>query len=486
MPTETNIKVGLVGLTVAVMMMIVVWQGQTAVSANGQLAVYLPHVYKNFDGTLKAPIFGLQVYGSTTQNSLLHPYILESTASWLRVPAEWYMAEPNDITPAVYSWGAIDGRLAAARHDVANMNMIATIDAAPDWVTSAPNGPIPAQYLDDFADFVGAMVERFDGDGFNDAPGSPVVLYWEFYNEPDNNSDVQGNPNYTPPTHWGDHGTEYANMLMAVYPVIKAANPQAKVVFGGVAMDWFEDNGGPFAESFLDDVLAAGGGDYFDVMNFHSYPAFNNEWTDNEGPGLLEKTTHVRTILQNAGYNKPIIITETGWFSNEQPGSPVTGSPEIQSRYVVELFTQSMAADLDVMIWWLLVDSPFPYPYRNGLITNDPVPVKKMSFSVYQDAVYKLSTAHFVRALSINEMGNSLMEAYEFRDNVDNQTLYVVWLNPVATTATVPLLLPVNQAIVRDSLTGFAIFIQDGHDGIVDGRITVQVGANPIYVESSE
>jgi hypothetical protein len=145
-----------------------------------------------------------------------------------------------------------------------------------------------------------------------------------------------------------------------------------------------------------------------------------------------------------------------------------------------------MAADLELMIWWLLVDSPFPYPFMNGLITNDPVPVKKMAFGVYQDVVAKLSTAHFVRSLSINEMGHSLMEAYEFRDEVYNRTLYVAWLNPVATTETVPLLLPANQAIVRDSLTGFAIFIQDSNDGIVDGRITVQVSATPIYVEISQ
>jgi hypothetical protein len=485
MTTQKDKKVGLMGLTVVVMM-IVGWQGQTGLSANGPAAVYLPLMVKNFDGTLGTPIFGLQVYGGTTANSLHYPYILESNASWLRVPVEWHSAEPNDATPAVYTWGPIDSLLAAARPDTADMNIVATIDVAPTWVTSAASGPIPVQYLDDFADFVGAIVERFDGDGFADAPGSPVVLYWEFYNEPDNNSDIQGNPNYTPPTHWGDHGAAYANMLMTVYPVIKAANPQAKVVLGGLAMDWFEDVGGPFVESFLPDVLAAGGGNYFDVMNFHSYPAFNSNWTDNEGPGLLEKTDHIRTLLQNAGYNKPIIVTEAGWFSNERPGSAMTGSPEIQSRYVVKLFTQSMAADLELMIWWLLVDSPFPYPFMNGLITNDPVPVKKMAFGVYQDVVAKLSTAHFVRSLSINEMGHSLMEAYEFRDEVYNRTLYVAWLNPVATTETVPLLLPANQAIVRDSLTGFAIFIQDSNDGIVDGRITVQVSATPIYVEISQ
>ena len=481
-----NGTVALVGLVLFVMVSITIWQGQTTVSANGPPFIYLPHIYKNVDGSLPIPVFGLQIYGSTNNNNIYHSYLLDTDASWVRVPILWSVTEPYNITPAMYDWGSADNRLAGARSDKGNFNLIGTFEGAPDWVSQDTNGPIPPMFLDDFVEFVGTAVERFDGDGINDAPGSPIVLYWEFYNEPDNNSDIQGNPNYSPPTHWGDHSVRYANMLMAVYPAVKAANPRAQVVFGGIAADAFESQGGPFVESFLADVLAAGGGDYFDVMNFHSYPAFANNWTDNEGPGLLEKTTYIRNILQDAGYNKPIIVTEAGWFSNERPGTPVTGSPEIQARYVVELFTQSMAADVDVMIWWLLVDPPFPYPFMNGLITNDAVPVRKMAFYTYQDVVAKLSKVHFVRSLSINEMGNPLMEAHEFHDKAYNRALYVAWLNPVATTETAPLLLPASQAIVRDSLTGFAVFIMDGDDGSVDDQITVEIGANPVYIEINE
>ena len=33
-----------------------------------------------------------------------------------------------------------------------------------------------------------------------------------------------------------------------------------------------------YVRSFLPDVLAAGGGAYFDVLNFHVYPAFAPNW----------------------------------------------------------------------------------------------------------------------------------------------------------------------------------------------------------------
>ena len=37
--------------------------------------------------------------------------------------------------------------------------------------------------------------------------------------------------------HWGNDGDKYAAMLKAVYPAIKAANPNAKVVLGGIAYE---------------------------------------------------------------------------------------------------------------------------------------------------------------------------------------------------------------------------------------------------------
>ena len=36
-----------------------------------------------------------------------------------------------------------------------------------------------------FKQYFREVVERYDGDGYKDAPGSAVVTYWEMYNEPD-------------------------------------------------------------------------------------------------------------------------------------------------------------------------------------------------------------------------------------------------------------------------------------------------------------
>jgi hypothetical protein len=441
-------------------------------------AVYLPFITNNADFSLGTPLFGVQLYNNSGSNSPYHPYLLGSGASWLRIDISWNSIEPVSTTPPSYNWNSADNALAAARADLGGLAIIATINNAPPWALANPgasNGPIRQDRLSNFAQFVGALVERYDGDGVADAPHSPRVLHWEFYNEPDAGT-VSGYH-----ARWGHFGAAYAQMLAAVYPAVKAANPHAQVVLGGVAYDWFEEDGGPFVRHFMDDVLAAGGGPYFDVMNFHYYPGFSPNWTTTQGPGLLEKTEFMRALLQGYGLDKPMMITETGWHDNELPDLPA--SPEIQARYVVELLTQSMAARADVMIWWMLHDAGDFYPYNTGLVSNAPAPQEKLAYGTYRLAVAQLGTAHFVRALTPAETGDSDIEVFQFVDNVHNRHTYVAWLDPIDTTEIRPLRLPAHQATVRDSVNNGSYPVTDGGDGLIDGLITIQVSGRPVYVE---
>lgn len=438
--------------------------------------VYLPAISNNFDASLGTPVFGVQMYGNTSDSRSYHPFLLDSGAGWLRVNVSWASAEPVNVSPASFNWTSTDRNLSAARSDMGGLNLIVTVEDSPGWAAADSGSVIYPDKRDDFAEFVGALAERYDGDGIDDAPGSPIVLYWELFNEPDAN-DTQI------PFRWGNDGAAYANMLAEVYPVAKAANPAVQIVMGGLAYDWFEEQGGPFVRNFLPDVLAAGGGAYFDVANFHYYPLFAPNWTDDSSLGLIEKAEDVRSVLATYGYVKPLVITEAGWHDNDVVGVPST--PEEQARYLIELFTESMAADLDATIWWMLYDPGGFYPYNNGIVTNDatlPI-VKKLSFNAFQYGVAELQYAHFVRALSAGETGNSDLDVYLFQDNVNGRFIYVTWLNPVDSPSVHALRLPVTTATVRDSITGGTTTVNDGSDGTLDGHITIQVGGRPLYVE---
>jgi len=81
---------------------------------------------------------------------------------------------------------------------------------------------------DTYLAWVGAVVERYDGDGVDDVPGLRIpVKYWEVLNEPDLNADhldfYQGT------------STEYAELLIRTSKAIKEADPEAKVLIAGAA-----------------------------------------------------------------------------------------------------------------------------------------------------------------------------------------------------------------------------------------------------------
>lgn len=425
-------------------------------------------------------IFGTQMYNDSRVISRHYNDLIESGATWLRIAVHWKQTEAENTSPDNYDWRHADHVFAAAAADN-NIRIIGTIEDAPDWAIDDPmksDGPIKPENMPDFLEFVAELVERYDGDGFKDAPGSPVVNFWEIYNEPDKRLNVSDG-------RWGDHATQYSEMLSAVYPVIKAHNPNAQVVLGGLAYDWFEDQNGPFVRSFLDDVLAHGRGENFDIFNFHAYPSFNINWTPGHskdmGPGLLQKSAYLRDKLSAAGINKPMIITEAGWHSNNDPVHH--SSEEIQSRYVVQLYTQSIAAELDVMIWWMLYDA-VGHGNENGLATIDNPPRRKLAFTAHQTIVNMLTGKPFVRALSSGELNNNAsLEAYVFDNPATGRPLYVAWLNPVSHGNNTTLTLAAEEVRRFDIYGGQLASILDGQDGVDDGRVKVPVGAQPVYIE---
>jgi len=429
--------------------------------------VFLPIVFSNYEPPVPT-IFGVQMYGSLTAPSAGLTHTQDARVWWVRWPMAWSAIEPTDTIPENYNFAYYDANILAAHQ--AGLHLIVTIQSNPSWAATYANGPIDKVDIGEFAEFMGTVAERYDGDGWEDAPGSPVVDYWEFYNEPDAGDRLRAEYGAS---YWGHFGAEYARMLCAVYPVIKAANPRAQVALGGLAYDAFEDQGGGFVREFLDDVLKAGGGNCFDLMNFHYYPPFAPNWAP-YGPGLSGKANYLKDKLAQYGFaSKPIICTEAGWHSDNYAQFPST--PEIQSQYVVKLFAQSLASRLQLTIWWTWID-PGSYYGANGLLTQSLE--RKPAFYAYRVAAYWLGRSSFQRALTASELGSNALEGY-LLTWADGRPLYVLWSNDNQARA---IRLPAAQAQVLNMYGDTIGLVNDGDDGQRDGRIQVNVGHNPIYV----
>ncbi|MBV7329711.1 glycoside hydrolase family 5 protein [Chloroflexi bacterium TSY] len=445
--------------------------------------VYLPFIQFAIP-PVPNTIFGVQMYGNTGKTRSVYPELIASKASWVRANIGWKFIEPANVTPDKFNWSSADRVVGAARD--AGIHMLITFEHSPEWAATLENGPIDIAPLSEYAEFVGAVVERYDGDGFQDAPGSPEIDHYELFNEPDLTVHYPGGWG-----KWGEHGKEYAEMLSVVYPVMKAANPDVQVVLGGIGFDGFEEDNGHAVRRFLDDVLDNGGGDYFDILGIHTYPFFAWKWAC-QGVGILQKTRFLRNLMAQHGINKPVMLTEGGVHSNPDPN--LTFSEELQARYLVEMYVQALAAEALVMIWFMFYETPDNFPLKNGLLTDDNPPQRKQAFYALQTIVTQLSTTEFAGVVleadttdpnDPNKCTNSTkdLEAYKFSDNSNNRDIYVAWRNPIDSTESTPLALPGGQAIVRDIYGAVTATISDANDGVVDGRVTVSISGQPSYIE---
>ena len=414
--------------------------------------LFVPLLMRNYDEFI--PPIGIQMYGSLGPSNGF-TRVVESKASWVRTQALWADIEPVNTTPDQYQWSALDASLQATFD--ANVNVLVTIDDNPAWASPYRSGPVTN--VADLQEFVGALVVRY-----------PQVKYWEFYNEPDRVG------------RFGLNGIAYAQMLQAIYPNVKAANATAQVVMGGLALDNFIEEGGPFDRNFLPDVLAHCAGTCFDVANFHYYPFYRWRW-EPYGHDLIGKANYVWQVLAAYNYIRPLIDSETGW-----PSATNWGSPELQARYVPKVYARSYAAGLPLAIWYAMIDADSGNP---GLL--DPSLTPRPAYVALQTATSLLSPARFVRTIPATETGSPNLEGYQFSAPglSGRKRLDVYWydcpsmssgLPPVDCDDVAPLRLAATRVAKLDKL-GTRLIVDDTDDGYRDGFVTLGVLSSPIYID---
>jgi hypothetical protein len=318
---------------------------------------------------------------------------------------------------------------------------------------------------------MGALAARYGKAPYN-------AHHWEFWNEPDSTS--TGEIKY----NWGTYGARYAAMLKAVRPAMKAADPEARLVLGGVAYDNFQESGGPFYRRFVDDVLDAGGGQYLDALNFHYYVQ-NVHWCS-----FTEKLDELRGKLKAHNVNIPIISTETGFTSDTKFGS----NNDMQSLYVAQAYAQTAGEGMLSTTWFRAKDAPSDNPawgifQKSGLLDESGAP--KPSHQAYRSAVAQIGQRPASRRLGVNDGVAGDMRGYEFAaDATHAGPLWVVWAWDLSTNAegcgTAPA--PRDYIIPGRLAPNFKRALDMYGQPITtrtrgDGGIALSLDAKPVYLE---
>lgn len=208
------------------------------------------------------------------------------------------------------------------------------------------------------------------------------IKFWEIWNEPDfsfsaNSVRLPGEEgswwdNNPDPCEYKLHAPifDYIRMLRISYEVIKSIDPDALVAVGGLGYPSFldailrntdnPDNGQVTA------AYPLGGGAYFDVLSYHSYPHIDNsmrEWSneisdfvyfrhsDRAVDGLIELKKEFEDVLLKYNYDGTIypekrwIITETN-LPRLKYGEFI-GSDESQRNFLIKALVTCMQEGID-------------------------------------------------------------------------------------------------------------------------------------------
>jgi hypothetical protein len=210
---------------------------------------------------------------------------------WIGGPTRWKNIEKVKGT---YDWSAVDKIVDEA--STAKTPILYTIDGTPDWAKDDSSATLgTTEYPKDIADwdrFVRALVTRY----------KDRVHYWEILNEPN-------------ATGTGKEKVEaYVRMLKVAWKAIKDVDPLAKVV----GIDGCPGN----LVEWTDAVLAAGGGDYCDVISYHNYNYDNpNYWMQRR---IVERIAE--SVRKHTGKSLPLWNTEAAFLQ----------APRVNSRPMTE------------------------------------------------------------------------------------------------------------------------------------------------------
>lgn len=242
--------------------------------------------------------------------------VREMGASWIVefFPWAYYQSEDGSV-----AWEHPDLVIGHAKAN--GLKVIARLGYTPEWARP-PDSPLT--YLDrnaydDFAAFAALFAERY----------KDSVDYIIIGNEPNLSFE------------WGYRQTsprDYVELLAAVYPAIKQADPEMIILAGALAPT-IEPEGSPWATNdlvYLQGMYDAGAAEYFDGLAVHAY-GLTFPADAEPGPEILNfrRIELVRQVMvENGDEATPIYVTETGW--NDHPRWTMAVKPGQRIQYTID------------------------------------------------------------------------------------------------------------------------------------------------------
>jgi polysaccharide biosynthesis protein PslG len=382
----------------------------------------------------------------------------EAGIKWVRCGFAW-----TDLERKKGVWDFSRTDLLIQKASARGIKILALLGACPTWANGGHHYFYPPTDMAAWRNYVATVCGRYRG----------RIPAWEIWNE-ENIADFW-KPKADP--------KRYVQLLGCASAEIRKADPEARVIFGGVA---------GLGKKYLNDCLAAGAANYVDAIAYHPYSSdiwgFFNPLETRPNEDVCRRVLQdMRSMISRYTSRRlEIWLTELGWNTCGWWG---TVDEKTQAAYMLRTLVNYASQGVDKVFYYSLYDE-FPWiwwPDHYGLVKNNFTP--KLAFYYYQ-ALEKIlgeaTPAGAAVVLSASCAKPSSLEVHPFR-LPDGSLIVVSWKRDNLsdsldlTVAGSGLNAPVSVGPSAVQADGITDFIRDGN-----GNITVRdvaVGKVPVIVE---
>ncbi|MBU4174151.1 MAG: hypothetical protein KKE90_11755 [Actinobacteria bacterium] len=271
----------------------------------------------------------------------------------------------------------------------------------------------PLDYPDEYRAFVRAAVERYDGDGIDDASPDVRVKYWQAGNE----------------MHWTEGDLEqvqdYVRFIRMIREAALEADPEARIVLsapiGGIDVH-------PFLAQVINELAA---GREFEAIDVH-------QWGD-ASKWRMPAVSVYRNMLDSKGLTDvQIWSTENGTWQGQPIGLPFQ-SEQDQAGSLLKRYIYNIANGLDKLFWNNLMEwhefegDPGHFSNSMGLVSDGQGPGEdpamfnreRLAYYSYKLMVEKLEGSDWDGIETVID-GADNVYAFKFTGNT-GEPVWVAW-----------------------------------------------------------
>ena len=363
-------------------------------------------------------------------------YLFDLDVNWMVTGIRLASWEDIEKQKGVYDFSAVDESLEYLFKNGVNtiieLRAINPVYGTPSGKGAVRGVSFPEQYMAEWGKFVEKLVERYDGDGIDDADGITVKNYQLIHELllPGIKKDF-----------WRENPDKYVKFFKITYYAIKKSCQDCNLYFIGGFDEDFLFKG----EKNLRGEILGKDGFFADVMMEFQNQGIRPEhlgfdyhyWSHwlllpNAGPETYRNhvffINNIKKLYRSFGYKG----TEVSIISKEAGVNGFIDTEREQSIYLLKIYVTSIASGQKHLFWTSIVEylQEANLFLSMGLVNNPRVndwySHKKLAYYAYKLMVEKLKNSTWKEVKTITEDANNI-SVYKFPQKNGKSPIYVVW-----------------------------------------------------------